>query len=76
MEHYAAVNSQRGVRDPGELFSIRIGDANRYASEFLTILLRGPDAMPCTKRSDAAGREDLAMKQVPMALELANADDP
>ena len=32
--------------------------------------------MPCTKRSNAAGREDLAMTQVPMALELANADDP
>ena len=44
--------------------------------KFIPILLRGPDAMPCTKRSDAAGREDLAMRQVPMALEPANADDP
>jgi hypothetical protein len=51
-------------------------DAHRHASEFLPNSHHGPDVMHCTKRSNAAGREDLAMKQVPMALELANADDP
>lgn len=51
-------------------------DANQHASEFFPNSLHGPDAIPCTKRSDAAGREDLAMTQVPTVLELANADDP
>ena len=50
-------------------------DAHWHASEFLPISHHGPEAMHCTKRSNAAGREDLAMKQVPVALELANVDD-
>lgn len=64
------------MHGPGELSSIRIEvPIGILTYEFLPISLRGPDAMPCMKRSDATGREDLAMKQVPMALERANAND-
>ena len=71
------LNSHRGVHDPGELFSIRIVMPFGMRPSFFPFRfsLQGADAMSCTKRSDAAGREERALTQVPMAPELANVDD-
>jgi len=41
VQRIVRLNSQRGVRDPGELFSIRIGDANRHASEVYSYFAPG-----------------------------------